>query len=447
MARDLTQGPIPRHVIALAVPALFSTFAIVLNNFVDTALVGHLGAAQVAAVGSAGFVIWMLFSIMDIFSVGTVALVARDYGAGNLEAASEKAMQIVRFAIIFSFFIGIIGVIFSKNIYHLLNLAPDVERMGTIYLRIVFMAAPALFLSEVGVAVFRAVGDTTTPMIVMLSSVGINIALDICLIYGVWIFPRLETMGAAIATSIAHTLALGIGLILILKGRLPFKIIPHNIWPIDFKIIVKMLKIGLPSSLSSINFSIVYLAMTRIMSEFGTAAVAAIPVGNRAESISYMTCFGFYIAASAMVGQNLGAQQPERAEKSAWTTLWMISLITFVFGLAFFFFARNITSLLTNDQDVIKIAMQYLKIIALSQVFMAFEFVLEGAFAGAGNTLPPMIISLPGTFLRIPLAYYLAIPMGLGPAGIFWAITISTILKGIAVFIWFRTGSWKRKRI
>ena len=447
MARDLTQGSIPRHVVALAIPALFSTFAIVLNNFVDTALVGHLGASQVAAVGSAGFVIWMLFSIMDIFSVGTVALISRDYGAGDLEAASEKAMHIIRFALIFSIFIGIIGVVFSRDIYHLLNLAPDVERMGSVYLMIVFMAAPALFLSEVGGAVFRAVGDTTTPMIVMLSSVGINIVLDICLIYGIWIFPRLETMGAAIATSIAHTIALGIGLALILKGRLPFKIIPRNLWPIDFKIIFKMLKVGLPSSLSSINFSIVYLAMTRIMSGFGTVAVAAIPVGNRAESISYMTCFGFYIAASAMVGQNLGAKQIERAEKSAWTTLWMISFITFIFGLVFFFFARNITSLLTNDQDVIKIAMQYLKIIALSQVFMAFEFVLEGAFAGAGNTLPPMIVSLPGTFLRIPLAYYLAITMGMGPAGIFWAITISTILKGIAVMIWFRTGSWKRKQI
>ena len=447
MARDLTQGSIPRHVVALAVPALFSMFAIVMNNIIDTGLVGHLWASQVAAVGSAGFVIWLLFSIMDIFSVGTVALISRDFGAGDLQAASEKAMHIIRFAVLFSIFVGIIGIILSGRIYHLLHLAPDVERMGAVYLMIIFMATPALFLSEAGGAIFRAVGDTTTPMIVMLSSVGINIVLDICLIYGVWFFPRLETMGAAIATSVAHTIAFGIGLTLILKGRLPFRVLPDNLWPIDFKVIGKMFRIGLPTSLASVNFAIVYLFMTRIMSEFGTAGVASIPVGNRAESLSYMTCFGFYIAASAMVGQNLGAGRPERAEKSAWTTLGIISLITFFFGLAFFIFAKNITSLLTNDQEVIKIAVQYLKIIALSQVFMAFEFVLEGAFAGAGNTLPPMIVSIPGTFLRIPLAYYLAIPMGLGPAGIFWAITISTILKGTAVMIWFKTGSWKLNRI
>jgi Na+-driven multidrug efflux pump len=175
--------------------------------------------------------------------------------------------------------------------------------------------------------------------------------------------------------------------------------------------------------------------------------VAAIPIGNRAESISYMTCFGFYIATSALVGQNLGAKQPDRAEKSAWTTLGIISAITFVYGIIFFFFAEKITSILTSDAEVIKIAGYYLKIIALSQVFMALEFVLEGAFAGAGNTIPPMIVSIPGTLLRIPLAYFLAISMGMGPIGIFWAITISTIIKGIAVLIWFKSGSWKGKQI
>ncbi len=447
MARDLTQGSIPRHVVALAVPALFSMFAIVLNNLIDTGLVGHLGAAQVAAVGSAGFVVWLIFSLMDVFAVGTVAMISRHYGAGELEAASEKAKHIIKFAAIFSVGFGALGVIFSHNIYHMLNLAPDVERMGRIYLQIIFLAAPSLFIAETIGAIFRAIGDTTTPMIVMITAVATNIVLDILLIYGIWIFPRLETMGAAIATSTAHTLALGLGFYFVLKGKIPFRILPSIKGKIDFSIIWKMVKIGLPTSLASINFAFVYLAMTRIMSEFGTVAVAAIPVGNRAESISYMTCFGFYIAASTMVGQNLGARQPERATKAAYTTLSIITSITFIFGLAFFFFSEKIPAILTTDPEVIKIAGSYLRIIAFSQVFMALEFVLEGAFAGAGNTLPPMIVSIPGTLLRIPLSYFLAIPMGMGPSGIFWAITISTIIKGIAIFIWFRTGRWKTKSI
>ncbi len=422
-------------------------FAIVLNNLVDTALVGHLGAAQVAAVGSAGFVIWLIFSLIDVFAVGTVAMISRHYGAGELEEASLAAKNIVKFAALFSIGFGIFGVIYSHSIYHMLNLAPDVEEMGRVYLQIVFLAAPSLFIAEAMGAVFRAVGDTTTPMIVMITAVATNIFLDIMLIYGVWIFPRLETMGAAIATSIAHTIGLLLAIGFVLKGKLPFKILPRIRGGIDFSIIWRMIKIGLPTSLASINFAFVYLAMTRIMSGFGTVAVAAIPVGNRAESISYMTCFGFYIAASAMVGQNLGAKMPERATRAAWTTLGIISAITFFFALVFYIFPRQITGLLTSDQNVIAIAAEYLRIIAFSQVFMALEFVLEGTFAGAGDTLPPMIVSIPGTLLRIPLAYFLAIPAGLGPSGIFWAITISTIVKGIAIFIWFRTGSWKRKQI
>jgi putative MATE family efflux protein len=447
MARDLTQGSIPRHVLALAIPALFSMFAIVLNNMIDTGLVGHLGAAQVAAVGSAGFMIWMIFSIMDAFSVGTVAIISRHYGAGELDTASEKAMHIMKFAFFFSLGLAVVGVIFAGNLYGLLHLAPDVERMGRVYLRIIFLAVPVLFLAEVGGAIFRAVGDTTTPMIIMITAVGSNIVLDICLIYGVWFFPRLETMGAAIATSIAHTISFLLGLWFVFRGKLPFRIIPRLSGKIDWGVIRKMISIGLPTSLASINFSITYLFMTRVMSSFGTSAVAAIPVGNRSESISYMTCFGFYIAASAMVGQNLGAKQPERASRAAWTTLGLITAITFIYGLIFFSIPERITSVLTNDPEVIKISGQYLRIIAFSQVFMGLEFVLEGAFAGAGNTLPPMIVSIPGTLIRIPLAYFLAITLGLGPAGIFWAITASTIAKGIAIFIWFRTGSWKKKEM
>lgn len=447
MARDLTQGSIPRHVVALAIPALFSMFALVLNNLIDTGLVGHLGASQVAAVGSAGFVIWLIFSVMDIFSVGTVAVISRHYGAGEMEEASQKSIDIIKFVIIFSIFLGLVGFFFSGYIYRLLHLAPDVEAMGITYLQIIFIALPSLFLAEVISAIFRAVGDTTTPMVVMIVSVGSNIILDILLIYGVWIFPRLETAGAAIATSIAHTIGLIVALFMVSRSRLPFLIMPRAFEMFDRKVVGKILGIGLPTSLASINFALVYMGMTRIMSDFGTVAVAAIPIGNRAESISYMTCFGFYIAASAMVGQNLGARQPERAERAAWTTLGIISAITFVYGIIFYFFAAQITSLLTSDPEVIRIAAWYLKIIALSQVFMAFEFVLEGAFAGAGNTLPPMIVSIPGTLIRIPIAYYLAKTMGIGPVGIFWAITISTILKGIAVFIWFRTGVWKHKEI
>jgi putative MATE family efflux protein len=445
MARDLTRGSIPGHVVALALPAVLSMFAIVANNFIDTALVGHLGDEELAAVGSAAFVIWMIFSLMDIFSVGTVALVSRDYGAGNAESASQRSKEIFRFSIWFSLGLMILGILFSKDILALLNLAPRVEKMGSVYLRIVFLCVPALFVGEVISAVFRSVGDTRTPMIIMLIAVGLNIVLDILLIYGLWIFPRLETVGAAVATTIAHTVGGLLGLYYVKKGKIPFSVIPRNMLPVDLKVIRKMFKIGLPITIASINFTLVYLVMTRIMAEFGTAAVASIPVGNRAESISYMTCFGFYMAVSAMVGQNLGAEKPDRATKSVWVTIGFMSIATFIYGLLFFSIPRELTSIFTEETEVIRIGTSYLKILALSQVFMGLEFGFEGAFSGAGNTIPPTIVSIPGTLVRIPLAYYLAIPLGLGPVGIFWAITISTVIKGIAILIWFKVTGWKNK--
>ncbi len=446
MARDLTKGSIPKHIFALAIPAVLSMFAIVANNFIDTALVGHLGDSELAAVGSAGFVIWIIFSLMDIFAVGTVAIISRDYGAGDLKKASERSQQIFSFAIFFSIVLAVLGIAFSDDILRLLGLAPEVEKMGSVYLMIVFMAVPALFLAEVISAVFRSVGDTRTPMIIMLIAVGLNIVLDIFLIYGLWIFPRLETMGAALATAIAHTVGGVFAFYFVKKGKIPFKIIPTKILPIDFKVLGRMFKIGLPIATANINFTLVYLVMTRIMAEFGTVAVAAIPVGNRAESISYMTCFGFYMAVSSMVGQNLGANKPDRARKAVWGTIGLTSIVTFVFGLVFFIFPRELASIFTEEARVIEIATSYLRILAISQVFMGFEFVFEGAFSGAGNTLPPTIVSIPGTLIRIPLAYYLAIPLGLGPSGIFWAITVTTVLKGIAIFIWFKFSRWESKK-
>ena len=447
MARDLTTGSIPRHIFALALPAVLSMFTIVVNNIVDTALVGHLGDRELAAVGSAGFLMWIIFSLMDIISVGTVAIISRDYGAKDIQASSRKSMDIGRFAFFFSSVLAVIGLLYADNVIALLNLEPEVERLAVVYIRIVFLSIPPLFLAEVVWAVFRSIGDTRTPMIIMIWSVGINIVLDIFLIYGVWIFPRLEVIGAAIATTVAHIFAGILAYYFAKTGKIPFEIIPKNLFKIDFRVVLKTMKIGLPISLAGLVFTLVYLVIIRIMSEFGTAAVAAVPVGNRVESVSYMTCHGFYMAVSAMVGQNLGAHNPDRAARSVWTTAGILSIITLAFGAVFILIPDYITRLFSEEPDVIRIAADYLRILGVSQIFMGFEFIFEGAFTGAGHTIPPTIVSVPGTLIRIPLAYYMAITLGMGPAGVFWAITISTIVKGVWLMAWFKFGRWYKEEL
>jgi putative MATE family efflux protein len=216
---------------------------------------------------------------------------------------------------------------------------------------------------------------------------------------------------------------------------------------LDFSVVQKILKIGLPLSASGILFIVVYIFLNKVTASFGTEAIAALGIGNRMESISFLTCFGFSQAASALVGQNLGAKKPERAEKCAWRTVHIVVLITGFVSVMFLVFPKWIASFFISDPKVVEIAIDYLRILALSQVFMALEIVLEGSFSGAGNTIPPMTVSIPGSILRIPLAYLIAIFWGIGVDGVWWAITLTSIAKGTTLAFWFKQGKWKTKKV
>ncbi|GAG55257.1 unnamed protein product [marine sediment metagenome] len=447
IGRDLTAGSIPKHILALAWPAITSLFSVTALNITDAFWVGKLGAAALAAVITAGYVYWIIRCLGAVVADGALAVVSRYIGAGENEKASTVSGQAIVFSLSASIVIALLGLYLSPKVFQLLGTEAEVSRLGTIYLRIIFLATPFIFFWEVLFSVFKASGDTKTPMLVTLIAVGGNILLDPLLIFGIGPFPAMGTAGAATATLLSYVF--GCLLILyFLKKR-------ESILPLKFsreffpraEVITQVVKIGLPVSLSGILFSVVYLFIARITATFGTEAVAALGVGQRAESFSYMTCFGFAIAVSAIVGQNLGAKETGRAEKGAWTTVGMTSLFTFAVSIIFFFLPKHITSFFIADPEVTKIASQYLMILALSQIFMGFEVVLEGAFIGAGDTIPPMAISVPGSILRIPLAYYLGVHLQMGVVGIWWAITLTSIVKGLLIVFWFKRGDWKRKKI
>lgn len=447
VGRDLTVGSIPKHILALAWPAITSLFSVTALNITDAFWVGKLGAAALAAVITAGYVYWIIRCLGAVVADGALAVVSRYIGAGESEKASSVSGQATIFSLSASIVIALLGLYVSPKIFQLLGTEALVSKLGTTYLRIIFLATPFIFFWEVLFAIFKASGDTKTPMLVTLIAVGGNILLDPFLIFGIGPFPEMGTAGAATATLLSYLLGALI-IIYFLKKRefiLPLKS-PREFFP-QGEVMVQILKIGLPLSLSGILFSVVYLFIARITATFGTEAVAALGVGQRAESVSYMTCFGFAMAVSAIVGQNLGAKETGRAERGAWTTVGMVSLFTFFISIVFFALPKYITSFFISDPEVVTIASQYLMILALSQVFMGLEVVLEGAFLGAGDTIPPMIISMPGSIVRIPLAYYLGVHLQMGAVGIWWAITLTTIAKGLLFVFWFKRGDWKRKKI
>ena len=374
-------------------------------------------------------------------------MVSRFVGAKDEEQAAYVSRQAYLFSIAGSLVLMIAGIVLTPSVFSLMGTEQNVTRIGTSYLRIIFLGSTFFFLIDVFSCIFRASGDTKRPLWVTLFSLGFNIFLDPFLIFGWGPFPRLETSGAAISTVISQFLGVLLFLYLIKSGKLKFRLSLRPAFRIDFSIIHRIIKIGIPPSIAGIIFSIVYLLVNRITAHFGTESIAALGIGNRMESLSYMTCFGFSIAAATLVGQSLGAGKPERANRSAWRTVWITTSITGIVSILFLSFSKTISSFFIHDPKVIPIAVDYLRILSISQIFMAWEIVLEGAFSGAGDTIPPMIVSVPGSLLRIPIAYLLAITLGLGVNGIWWAISSTSIAKGTILAIWFRHGKWKHKRI
>ncbi len=444
---DLTSGSITKSIFYLAGPVVTTMFLETAFSLANIFWVGKLGAVSLAAVISSTILVWIIYSLMGTISVGVTALVSRSIGAKDLEQASSVARQAYLFAILVALILSVLGIFFSHSAFVLMGTEPEVTRLGSRYLRIIFSGAVFLFLIDVFGATFRASGNTKTPMLVTLGSVGLNILLDPFLIFGWGPFPRMETSGAALASIISQCLGCGLLGFLIVRGRLGFKFSLLPKLKLHFATIWRILRIGIPASIAWITFSIVYLFLNKIVAHFGTEDIAALGVGNRMESISYLTCFGFSVAASTLVGQNLGAGKPERSSRAVWQTAWIVALITGVVSIMFFIFPQHITSFFISDPKVVQLGTGYLRILALSQVFMGLEIVFEGAFAGAGNTVPPMVISLSGSLARIPLAYFLALHTSIGVAGVWWAISLTSVIKGIISTYWFSRGGWKNRNI
>ncbi|MBK7090304.1 MAG: MATE family efflux transporter [bacterium] len=444
---NITEGSIPRQVIRLAWPAVSAMFFRTALTIVNAVWVGRLGSNEMAAVISSMFVIWILFSLYDIVWTGAVAVVSRFYGARQFDTVSHAARQAIITGVAAAIPISILGCIFAGDMFAIMHTDKIVSDLGTSYLQILFGASVLMMLPELFASIFRATGDTKTPLMISTVVTFTNIILDPLLIFGIGPFPQIGVPGAALATVFSWVVGLSLFIVLIRGGRLTFKFNFSRFVRPDGRMIGELIKIGSPLAAAGVTFSVVYLFMNRITASFGTEAIAALGIGNRCESISYLTCFGFSLAVSTLVGQNLGAGKPERAAKSVWYALLFTGISTGVISLAFLMIPHVIASGFINDPKVIVIASDYLMILALSQTFMAIEIVMEGAFTGAGNTLPAMIVSLVGSFARFPLALYICHDLGVGVNGVWWSITLTTIVKGIALLIWFSRGKWKSKQI
>ncbi len=444
---SITSGPIVKTIFSLAMPVILGMVMEIALSVVNFFWVGKLGPAAQDAVTSSMVLHWVIFSTLTIVTIGVTALVSRHIGAKEPEQASFYVTQAIWLALAIAVVLTSAGLLFGPLLLQFMDTGPETMKLALPYLRIFFFTAIFFALFDTIAATFRAAGDTRTPMVVASLTIALNILLDYLLIFGIGPFPELGVPGAALGTLISTIVSASIFVVLLIRGKAGFPVPRVFRARPDFGAIYKIAKIGLPMATQQLIFIAVYWFLIRVVHQFGEPAGAAMGIGNRMESISYLTCAGFAMAASTLVGQNLGAGNPDRAAKCAWGSVGIAVAFTTAMGAIFVVFPDLIVSIFTDDSQVHTIAADYLIILGLSQMTMALEIVLEGAFSGAGDTIPPMIVMIPGAVVRVPLAYYLAFDLNWGINGVWWTLTITTTIKALILAYWFGRGRWKLRKL
>ena len=421
---------------SLAAPAVAMMACHFSFNLIDSIWVGRLiGPAALAAVSTAGFYIWVALSLGEMVEIGLTALAARRHGEGQPERAARAAAAAVAYAVVAGLVVSIVGRAVMDPMFRFMQVPAEVATLGHAYLSTWLLGAPLVFGFFAIEATFRASGDTRTPFIMLAGSVCVSIALDPLLIAGIGPFPRLGVEGAALASVMVRGGGFLLGAVIAWRRGLVQVAAP------DWRALPTIIRIGAPLSLAGVLLSVIYMWLTRFTSRFGTPALAALGIGHKMEGLGFIAISGFALAASALVGQNLGARQEARAREAVRLTVGYCLVVTVTTALAFLVIPERLVALFTHDPQVIRDGVLYLRVISVAQIGQSFELILEGALAGAGYTFWPQIASTSLTALRIPLAASWSRAIGL--LGIWLALSVTATARGVAMVLFWKSGRWR----
>lgn len=433
--------PIRDALLALALPGLASFLLRIAYQWVDALWVRPLGVQATAAVTTSVFVMWSAYSLNDVFAIGVTAFTSQLLGAGDRPRAGLAAWRGLSASALMGLAISACGLFFAHRIYSLLDPSPAMAAVGTSYLRVVLVGAPLPMMALTCESIMRASGDTRTPLTLDLCAVGINAALAPLLIYGAGPIHAMGVAGSAWATVCAQGALVAGYLFLGLRGHRAFPL-SHSAPgpPIRLRGLVK---VGVPAAIIGLLFSVVYIAFARSASRFGSASLAIVGIANRIEAIQFATSLALGTAAATLVGQNLGAGRPERAEESMRTArrwgLWISSAIT----LLLLAFPHAFIGMFTRDPAVHSIGAPYLRILATCLVINALEIITAEAVLGSGHTVAMSWIFSSFSLLRIPLAFIAPNVAHSGVLGIACVISLTCLVRGLIIVGWAARGTWK----
>jgi putative MATE family efflux protein len=444
---DFTEGSIGRAIMLLAIPMVLEMSMESLFGIVNVFWVSHLGADSIAAVGLTESLLTLVFAVAMGLSMATTAMVARRIGEKDPAGAAVAAVQSIIIGFVFSLPIAIAAITYMPVLLRLMNASPSIIEVGTGYGTIILGGNMVIMLLFLNNAIFRGAGDASIAMRSLWVANAVNLVLDPCFIFGVGPFPKLGVTGSAVATTIGRGLGVCFQLYVLMRGGGRVQIERRQV-RLDPQVMLRLLRVSIGGMLQFLVATASWLGLVRIVAIFGGAALAGYTIALRIIIFAILPSWGMSNAAATLVGQNLGAGKPERAERSVWVTgfcnMVFLGLVTIVFVV----FARPLINIFTTDPDVVPYGIDALRYISYGYVFYAYGMVMVASFNGAGDTTTPTLINLGCYWLfQIPLAYTLALPLGMGARGVFMAICIAESTIAVVGMLIFRRGKWKTRKI
>jgi putative MATE family efflux protein len=445
--RDFTDGHVGQAVIVLAIPMVLEMCMESLFAVVDVFFVSKLGADAVAAVGLTESLLSIVYSVAIALCIGATAVVSRRFGEKDREGAAVAAVQVIVVGVLVSAAIGVVGGMNARSLLALMGASQSVLAGPATFGVVMLSGCGSVVLLFLMNAIFRAAGDASIAMRVLWLANAINLVLDPLLIFGIGPFPELGVVGASVATTTGRSTAVLVQLFLLFSGYGRIRVQPRHLRVVP-GVMWTVCRLSATGLLQILISTTSYIGLVRVISLFGSPAVAGYTIGLRTVLFALLPSWGLSNAAATMVGQGLGAGKPQRAEAAVWTACRYNLVFLGSIGTIFVVCAPWIVAIYTSDVEVAGYAVACLRIVSFGFLFYAFGMVLTQSFNGAGDAWTPTFINL-GCFWcwELPLAYTLALHFGLGPRGVFWALMIAFSTLAVVSAILFRRGRWKLKRI
>jgi len=445
--QDFTEGSLGRAILLLAVPMILEMLMESVFAIVDVFWVSRLGADAVATVGITESMLAIVYAISLGLSMSAAAMVARRIGERNPDQAAVSAVQAIGVGVMVGLVVGATGTVLAPKLLQLMGASTELVASGHRYTSVMLGSSFVILQLFLINAIFRGAGDAAIAMRVLWLANLINLVLDPCLIFGLGPFPALGVTGAAVATTTGRSVGVIYQLVVLARGRSRIVVRREHLQlhPI---VMLRLLRLSANGILQVAIGTASWLGLVRILSRFGSNALAGYTIGVRIILFALLPSWGMSNAAATLVGQNLGARRPDRAERSVWLAGFYNMCFLGGVGLLFVLFAPGLIRLFTSDPLVTPFAVDCLRIVSCGFLFYAYGLVFSQAFNGAGDTLTPTLLNLTCFWLwEIPMAYLLSIRLGLGPRGVFVSITIAFSTLALLGGLVFRRGRWKQQQV